>query len=47
MHRRDYFETHLPTYMDNLQQLADHHQADEHKVRILKAVYHYVESLVG
>ncbi|ODP97180.1 exodeoxyribonuclease I [Salinivibrio sp. SS3] len=47
MHRRDYFETHLAAYMDNLQHLAEQHQAEEDKVRILKAVYHYVESLVG
>lgn len=47
MYRRDYFEENLPAYMERLEQLASQHQDDEQKVKILKAVYHYVESLVS
>ncbi|MDD1794728.1 exodeoxyribonuclease I [Enterovibrio makurazakiensis] len=47
LHRRDYFETHLPEYMTRLEDLVEEHQSDEKKLSILKSVYHYVESLVS
>ncbi|NAW69265.1 exodeoxyribonuclease I [Vibrio sp. V27_P1S3P104] len=44
-HCRDYFETRLPDYMLNLENLVQEHQSDEKKMAILKSVYRYVESL--
>lgn len=45
-HCQDYFESNLPGYMQNLEEIALEHQSDEKKMTILKAVYEYVESLV-
>ncbi|OEF53021.1 exodeoxyribonuclease I [Enterovibrio norvegicus] len=47
LHRRDFFEAHLPGYMANLEELAEEHQNDAKKMTVLKSVYHYVESLVS
>ncbi|OEE65969.1 exodeoxyribonuclease I [Enterovibrio norvegicus FF-33] len=47
LHRRDYFETHLPEYMARLEDLAEENQSDTKKLAILKSIYHYVESLVS
>ena len=46
-HCRDYFETRLPDYMLNLENLAHEHEQDEKKMLILKSVYKYVENLVS
>ncbi|UGA56242.1 exodeoxyribonuclease I [Vibrio sp. VB16] len=46
-HCRDYFETSLPDYMLNLENLAHEHESDEKKLAILKSVYKYVEQLVS
>lgn len=46
VHCRDYFESRLPDYMLNLENLVHEHENDQQKVSILKAVYHYVEQLV-
>ncbi|MEZ9511421.1 exodeoxyribonuclease I [Vibrio breoganii] len=47
LHCRDKFEQELPNYMLNLENLGAQHQGDEHKMKILKAIYHYVEQLVS
>ncbi|GAD79505.1 exodeoxyribonuclease I [Vibrio ezurae] len=44
---RDMFENQLPNYMLNLENLGSQYQDDEQKMKILKAVYHYVEQLVS
>lgn len=46
-HCRDYFETRLPDYMLNLENLAHEHESDEKKMAILRSVYKYVEQLVS
>ncbi|MDG3088022.1 exodeoxyribonuclease I [Vibrio hannami] len=46
-HCRDYFESHLPDYMLNLENLVHEHEADDKKMAILKSVYKYVEKLVS
>ncbi|WP_375753898.1 exodeoxyribonuclease I [Vibrio sp. HN007] len=46
-HCRDYFESQLPDYMLNLENLAHEHESDEKKIAILKSVYKYVENLVS
>ncbi|GAL09882.1 exodeoxyribonuclease I [Vibrio astriarenae] len=46
-HCRDYFETRLPDYTLNLENLAHEHETDEHKMRVLKSVYEYVSKLVS
>lgn len=46
-HCRDQFEQELPKYMLNLQALGEQHQGDEHKMRVLQAVYNYVKQLVS
>lgn len=45
-HCQDYFESNLPAYMENLEATAMEHQSDEKKMKILKAVYDYVNNLV-
>ncbi|WP_064603922.1 exodeoxyribonuclease I [Photobacterium sp. J15] len=45
-HCQDYFESNLPAYMENLEATAIEHQSDEKKMKILKAVYDYVNNLV-
>lgn len=44
---RDKFEQELPDYMLNLERLGEEHQADEKKMRVLKAVFQYVQKLVS
>ncbi|GAD89810.1 MULTISPECIES: exodeoxyribonuclease I [Vibrio] len=44
---RDMFENELPNYMLNLENLGSQYQDDEQKMKILKAVYHYVQKLVS
>ncbi|OZS42735.1 exodeoxyribonuclease I [Photobacterium sanguinicancri] len=44
-HCQDYFETHLPSYIENLDNVAMEHQEDEKKMAILKKVYDYVIQL--
>lgn len=46
-HCRDYYETHLPDYMLNLENLVHEHESDEKKIAILKSVYQYVEKLAS
>ncbi len=46
-HCRDYFETRLPDYMLNLENLVSKNESDEKKIAILKSIYHYVEKLVS
>ena len=46
-HCRDYFETHLPDYMLNLENLVHEHESDEKKIAILKSIYKYVERLIS
>lgn len=46
-HCRDYFESRLPDYMLNLENLAHEHESDADKMAILKSVYQYVEKLVS
>lgn len=46
-HCRDYFESSLPNYMLNLENLAHEHEGDEKKLAILRSVYKYVEQLVS
>lgn len=43
---QDYFEEKLPRYMQNLEAIAMDNQSDERKMKILKAVYDYVATLV-
>ncbi|WP_299020026.1 exodeoxyribonuclease I [uncultured Photobacterium sp.] len=45
-HCQDYFESNLPAYMENLESTALLHQSDENKMKILKAVFDYVNNLV-
>lgn len=44
---RDKFEQELPDFMLNLERLGEQHQADEKKMRVLKAVFQYVQQLVS
>ncbi|WP_261817288.1 exodeoxyribonuclease I [Vibrio gallicus] len=44
---RDKFEQELPEYMLNLEHLGEQYQSDERKMRVLKAVYQYVQQLVS
>jgi exodeoxyribonuclease-1 len=46
-HCREYFESRLPDYMLNLENLAHEHEDDENKLSILRSVYKYVEQLVS
>ena len=46
-HCREYFETHLPDYMLNLESLVHEHESDSKKIAILKSVYQYVEKLAS
>ncbi|CCN85716.1 Exodeoxyribonuclease I [Vibrio nigripulchritudo SFn27] len=46
-HCREYFESNLPEYMQNLENLVHEHDGDEKKIALLKSVYHYVEKLVS
>jgi len=46
-HCRDYFESNLPDYMLNLENLAHEHENDERKMAILRSMYKYVEQLVS
>ncbi len=46
-HCREYFETNLPDYMLNLENLVNEHQGDDKKLTLLKSVYHYIEKLVS
>ncbi len=46
-HCREYFETYLPDYMLNLENLVHEHESDEKKIAILKSIYRYVERLVS
>ncbi|ELL7084890.1 exodeoxyribonuclease I [Vibrio fluvialis] len=46
-HCRDYYETRLPDYMLNLENLVHEHESDEKKIAILKSVYQYVEKLAS
>ncbi|EGU60860.1 exonuclease I, partial [Vibrio nigripulchritudo ATCC 27043] len=46
-HCREYFESNLPGYMQNLENLVHEHDGDEKKIALLKSVYHYVEKLVS
>ncbi|MGF1723900.1 exodeoxyribonuclease I [Photobacterium nomapromontoriensis] len=43
---QDFYEENLPAYMQNLEALGYEHQSSERNMKILKAVYDYVESLV-
>ncbi|MGF1686870.1 exodeoxyribonuclease I [Photobacterium japonica] len=43
---QDFFEENLPNYMQNLEALGHEHQSSEKNMKILKAVYDYVASLV-
>ncbi|MGF1736804.1 exodeoxyribonuclease I [Photobacterium satsumensis] len=45
-HCQDFFEENLPSYMENLEAVAMEHQSSEKKMKILKAVYDYVQTLV-
>jgi len=47
LHCRDYFESRLPDYMLNLENLVHEHESDENKLAILKSIYRYVEKLVS
>lgn len=44
-HCQDYFESNLPAYIENLDNVAMEHQGDEKKMAILKKVYDYVIQL--
>lgn len=46
-HCRDYFESRLPDYMLNLENLAHEHENEQEKMAILKSIYRYVEKLVS
>lgn len=45
-HCQDYFEQHMPKYMENFEAVAYEHEADENKMKILKALYDYIAKLV-
>ncbi|USD63992.1 exodeoxyribonuclease I [Vibrio sp. SCSIO 43136] len=47
LYRRDYFETRLPDYLLNLENLVHEHEGDERKLALLKSIYRYVEKLVS
>ncbi|CAH0526027.1 exodeoxyribonuclease I [Vibrio hippocampi] len=47
MHCQQTFELGWDDYLLNLENLVHQHESDEHKIKILKAVYHYVEKLVS
>lgn len=44
---RDYYETHLPEYMDNLQQKFAEHEGNDKNIQILTSIYQYVESIAS
>lgn len=46
-HCRDYFESRLPDYILNLENLVHENEGDAEKVALLRAVYKYVEKLVS
>jgi exodeoxyribonuclease-1 len=46
-HCRDYFDSNLPDYLLNVENLAHEHENDPDKLAILKSVYQYVEQLVS
>ncbi|PMH46549.1 exodeoxyribonuclease I [Vibrio sp. 10N.286.49.B3] len=46
-HCRDYFESNLPEYSINLENLVHEHESDEKKIAVLKLVYQHVQKLVS
>ena len=45
-HCQDFMESQLPRYMQNLEAVATEHQSSEKKMKILKSLYDYVQTLV-
>lgn len=46
-HCREYFESHIESYMLNLENLVHEHESDSKKMALLKAVYQYVEHIAS
>jgi exodeoxyribonuclease-1 len=44
---RDYYETHLPEYMENLQRKFAENEGNEKNIQILTSLYQYVENIAS
>lgn len=46
-HCQDFFQDNLPAYMENFEAVATENQSNEHKMKILKALYDYINNSVS